>query len=204
MITCPWCGTSFLSFKPNCTNCGGPMPLPAPQRPSGAPILPPPPAPPRPISDRYVWKLVLVDGWAIAGFVFGLLGAIFSVIGLALTLGVITAFVGIPFALLGLVFLGGGVALAFWRYTEKQKIVNVLKWGSAALGVINAVEQNYTVRINQRHPWQIDYQFQSGGQTLNGQVSTLSQPGPQFQPGQQVYVLYMPGEPQLNALYPHP
>jgi len=205
MITCPWCGTSYLNFKPNCANCGGPLPLPSMlNQPNDAPILPPPPAAPRPISDRYVWKLVTVDGWAIAGFVLGLIGVIFLFLGLALILGLITAFVGIPFAILGLGLSVSGFALMFWRYMEKQKIVNVLRWGNAAQGVINTVEQNYAVRINQRHPWRIEYQFQCGQQTLTGQVSTLDQPGPQFLPGRPVFVLYMPGEPQLNALYPHP
>lgn len=204
MITCPWCGTGYLAFKPNCSNCGGPLPLPVKNQPVDAPVLPPPPAPPRPISDQYAWKLVMVDGWAIAGFVFALLGSIFTVVGLGLIMGIITAFVGIPFTLLGVIFLIIGVGGMFWRYMEKQKIVNVLKWGTATQGVISSVEQNYAVRINRSHPWLIEYQFQSGGQTLSGRVSTLKQPGEQFQPGRQVYVLYMPGEPRLNALYPHP
>ncbi len=28
MITCPWCNTSYLNFQSNCSNCGGPLPLP--------------------------------------------------------------------------------------------------------------------------------------------------------------------------------
>ena len=108
MITCPWCGTNYAVFQPNCTNCGGPLPTPRENPPAGAgtvqpeePLLMPPPAP-RPFSNSYTWKLLMSDGWAIAAFVFILLGGIFTVTGIGLTVAIITAFVGIPFAGLGL------------------------------------------------------------------------------------------------------
>ena len=27
MITCPWCGTHYLAFQSNCSNCGGALPV---------------------------------------------------------------------------------------------------------------------------------------------------------------------------------
>jgi len=166
--------------------------------------LPTPPPPPRSISDSYAGRLLLTDGWAIVAFVFGLLGAIFTVVGTVLTLGIITAFVGIPFAGLGLLFLGGGGAVAVWRYQEAQKIVAVLRAGEAAEGQIVQVEENLNVRINQRHPWTIRYQFRVGGQEYEGRVSTLNVPGGGLQPGKRACVLYLPNAPGQNMLYPHP
>ena len=206
MITCPWCGTNYTAFQPNCKNCGGPLPMPAPA-PKVAEIeediLMPPPAP-RAFPDSYIWKLVWREGWGIAAMVFAILGSVFSCLGIALTLGVVTAFVGVPFVLMGVGFLilgGGGI---YWRYTEAEKIVNVLRVGQAARGEILTVEENLMVEINNRHPWVITYAFSANGQNHEGKVTTLTPPGPQLQPGKSFCVLYLPEKPALNALYPHP
>jgi hypothetical protein len=205
MVTCPWCGTSYEEFQSSCGRCGGPMAIPGGQTAAGAeesPQVPPPP--PRPIADRYVWKLLASDGWGIAALVFGILGAVFTLVGAALTLGIVTAFVGIPFLALGLLFLGGGAAVAVWRYQTARKIVGVLQTGEAVEGQITQVEQNLSVQVNGRSPWIIQYQFQSAGQTYTGRVSTLNTPGEALQPERRAYILYLPQEPQRNVLYPHP
>lgn len=210
MITCPWCGTNYVTFQSNCQNCGGPLPAPVEdQSPGleagfpGSSLQTPPPAP-RPIGSRYAWRLMASDGWAIAALVFGLLGAVFSVVGVALTLGVVTAFLGIPFAAFGILFLVGGAAAAAWRYQEAQKSVEVLRSGEAVEGIITQVEINPHVRINGRNPWLIRYQFRANGQAYEGSVSTLNSPGPALQAGQRAYVLYLAQAPERNVLYPHP
>jgi Protein of unknown function (DUF3592) len=210
MITCPWCGTNYLTFQSNCQNCGGPLPVPSRTTSSitdtGIPedsLLMPPPAP-RPISDQYVQRLLTSDGWAILAFVFALLGVIFTLVGVGLTLGIVTAFVGIPFSVLGLLFLGTGAALAGWRYWEAKKSVEVLQVGDAVEGQITQVEQNLHVRVNGRSPWVIRYRFLVDGQTYEGQVNTLNPPGATLQPGKRSYVLYLPQMPSRNTLYPHP
>jgi hypothetical protein len=166
-------------------------------------IAVPPPAP-RPISDSYVWRIMFTDGWAVSAFVFCLLGAIFCVVGIGLTLGIITAFIGIPFLLLGLGFLVVAVWVLSWRYKMAYRVVNVLRMGEAVRGQIVEVSENYSVRINGRHPWTIRYQFQVNGQDHAGSVSTLNPVGENFQPGKAVYVLYLPDVPELNSLFPHP
>ena len=166
-------------------------------------MLYPPPAP-RPIASRYAWKLLVTDGWAIASFVFILLGVIFSLVGAPLALVVVTAFVGIPFVGLGLLLLVAGVILAVWRYRETQNMMDVLRIGEAVEGQIVQVEENLHVRVNMRHPWVIRYQFLVNGQTVEGQVSTFNPPGAALQPGRKAYVLYLPKAPRRNVLYPHP
>ncbi len=205
MITCPWCGTAYPTFQSNCKNCGGPL-LPPRETasPSDAETLPVPPPPPRPISNNYAMRLLFMDGWGIAGFVFGLLGTIFTLLGFGLTLGIITAFVGIPFLGVGLVFLAAGIPLLAWRYQEKQKIVGVLRHGQAMQGQITGIQQNLNVRINHRHPWVISYRFQVMGREYPGETTTLSQPGEHLQPGKPAWVLYLPNTPELNTIYPHP
>lgn len=203
MVTCPWCGTSFAAFQSSCSRCGGPIQPPEVIQAAGeSPLVLP--AAPRPISDSYALKLMSSDGAAIASLVFLLLGIIFAPLGFALTLGIVTAFVGVPFLLLGLIFLAVSMAVLIWRYRLSQQQVQVLKWGEATLGEVTSLQENYSVEVNGRHPWSIGYQYEVNGQTHQGQVTTLSQPGNRLQPGRRVYVLYMRDNPTLSSLYPHP
>jgi hypothetical protein len=205
MITCPWCGTTHLTFQSNCNNCGGPLRAADDNSTSepGEDLLTPPLAP-RQIPNQYVWRLVSRDGGGIVGLVFGILGFIFSLVGAGLTLGIITAFLGIPFLICGMVFLITGVWVFLWRYQKAQKVVTVLRDGQARRGQITQVEQNYHVRINGRYPWVIGYQFQVDGQEHSGKVSTLNPPGEKYQAGKEVWVLYLPEAPRWNSIYPHP
>ncbi len=166
-------------------------------------VLMPPPAP-RAIASSYAWQLLFSDGWAMAALIFGLVGAIFTFVGLILTLGIITAFVGIPFAGLGLLLLVGGGGVVVWRYQAAQQTVEVLRGGTAVEGQIVQVEENVQVRVNRRHPWVIRYTFRVGGRAYAGQVSTLNMPGTRLQVGHRACILYLPNAPEQNVLYPHP
>jgi len=167
-----------------------------------APPMPPPP--PRPVAGGYVLRVLATDGWAIACFVFGLLGAIFTLVGVPLTLAIVTSFVGIPFAALGLLFLAGATALGAWRYREARQTVEVMRTGEAVEGRIVELTQNFNVRVNGRNPWVIRYEFHADGQSCEGKVSTLKTPGPALQQGQRACVLYLPQTPARNVLYPRP
>jgi hypothetical protein len=206
MIICPWCGTSYLDFQSNCKNCGGPLPAVAETTAESVSTesLPTPPPAPRPISEWYIWRLLIADGWAITAFVFVLLGVIFGVVGSGLTIGIITAFVGIPFLLFGIAFLGTGAGLIIWRFQLAQKLVNVLRDGEATRGRVVDLHEDYSVSVNDQHPWGIRYQFQAGGQDYEGQVTTLNRPGPQLQVGKTICVLYLPADAKWNSIYPHP
>jgi len=205
MIICPWCGTNYLTFQSNCDKCGGPLQLADEKIVSSDSdeILQTPPLPPRPISDRYVWRLFFSDGWWIVTLVFGILGVVFFPVGAGLTLGVITAFVGIPFLFLGIGFLIAGGWVAVWRYQIAQKVVNVLRVGEAVRGQITEVQQDYSVSVNGRNPWVIRYQFQANGQNVEGKVTTFNPLGQHFQAGEAVSVLYLPADPKWSSIYPH-
>jgi hypothetical protein len=151
-----------------------------------------------------VWRLLFQDGWAIAGLVFLLLGLVFAPLGSILTIAIITAFVGIPFVLLGLAFLIAATIILLRRYQSTKIVVNVLQTGQAVRGVITGVNQNLSVLINGRSPWNIDYQFRLDGRTLTGKVSTLDDPDEQIAKGNPYWVLYLPEAPENNSLYPHP
>lgn len=208
MIECPWCGTHYQEFQPNCDNCGGSLPrpvVPEPVEPAEPAVeLSEPPPPPRAVPARVIWRILLIDGWAITGLVFTILGVVFGGIGGVLTLTLVAAFVGIPFALLGLLFLGSGVPLLLWRYQQARKIVDVLERGAAVLGEVVTVSQNFQVQINGRYPWTVKYRYRAGGRPHRGQVTTLSRPDLSRQPGRPVYVLHLPDDPEQSTLYPSP
>ncbi len=136
----------------------------------------PPPAP-LPVAYSYAWRLMLADGWGVVGLVFLLLGSIFTLVGGALTLGIITAVVGLPFLGLGLAFLAAGGALASSRLTAARQTVRVLREGQATNGTIARVEQNLNVRVNGRNPWTITYEYRINDLPYEGRVTTLNPPG---------------------------
>ncbi len=209
MVTCPWCGTHYAIFQSNCSNCGGPLPLP-PARwelpPQGEPLpLPEPPPPPRPISSTYAWKLLVTDAIGITGLVFLLIGFIFTPLSiLLLAISAETQLVGIIFGVLGMGFLIIGALLFSRRYRRAMGVVQVLRDGQSTRGMVSSIEEIYNVRVNGRHPWRIDYQYQVMGQQFTGKTSSLSQPSAAMLPGSPVTVLYLPDAPDHSALYPHP
>jgi hypothetical protein len=210
MITCPWCGTNYEAFQSNCDNCGGSLPLPTGDAPvsteaADAPEMPlAPPLPPRQIPQKVMSRMLLTDAGAITGGIFLLIGAIFFVVGMALVIPIVTLPVGLPFAGLGFIFLVVGGILFVWRYEHTHQTVNILRDGQAALGEITNVAQNYHVRVNNRYPWVIRYQFKVHGRSYQGRLSTLSQPDLSQQPGKPVYVLYQQDDPEKSTLYPSP
>jgi hypothetical protein len=137
MFVCPWCGTNYQTFQPNCQNCGGLLQAEETTGHVSSEGLATPPPAPRPISTTYVRRLLFADGVAIAAMVFFLLGFIFGIVGVALTLGRVTAFVGIPFLLLGFVFLMSGGGLFWWRYQKARQVVKVLRVGLSQSNPIN-------------------------------------------------------------------
>jgi hypothetical protein len=163
-----------------------------------------PPLPPRSIPPNFIWQRLLSDAWAIVCGVLVLLGAIFTMLGVVLTLGIITAFVGIPFVFTGLPLLLSGCVGIYLRYEQTKKLVNVIQYGQAVQGRITTVEQDFSVQINQRYPWVIQYTFTVLGQAWQGKVKTLRQPDAQTQKGAEVYILYLSNDPTQNSLYPHP
>lgn len=218
-ITCPWCGTNYTEFHPNCKNCGGVLPAPSEFAKTLAVVEKAkrspesfrrslkdrfPDAPPRTISANYLWRLMLADPWTVAALIFTFIGGIFSITGAGLTIGIITAFVGLPFLALGLLFLMGGVGVLVWRYQIAEKRVKVLKEGIAIEGEIIDLIDNPSVRVNGRIPWKITYIFNLDGEEYSGTVSTLNPPGTHLAPGTPAVILYLKENPLFNGLYPHP
>lgn len=203
-ITCPWCGTNYLEFVSNCKNCGGPQPLPAESAPGPIGEIPLPPPAPRQISDSYAWRMMFTDPLTVVGFVFVVVGVSFDMSGFALVFGVVTFLLGLVFLILGFAFWILGAYLLYRRFKYAMKLVETLRTGEPARGEITDVRVNYNVRVNGRRPFIISYRFKLDGRELEGKVSTFNSPGPELAPGRAACILYLPAEPQYNAIYPHP
>jgi hypothetical protein len=148
--------------------------------------------------------MLMTDGSGITAMILIIIGFIFTVIGVPMIIGIVSAVVGIPFTLLGVGMLVGGLALGIKLYHEKENIMNVLRFGESAEGEITSVEENYNVSINDRHPWLIEYDYVVGNRLYSGKVTTLNPPVMVLQPGKKIYVLYLPANPTKSSLYPHP
>ena len=205
MITCPWCGSTYISYQPKCDNCGGSLPVPVEiaLTPPGEGLPAPPPAP-RELPRNHAWRILLADGWTIFALIFGFIGAVFAVVGLGLAILVVTALLGLLFGGLGILFLAIALPILAWRYSHTQQTVHVLRVGEAALGRIEDVRENFAVQVNGRFPWTITYQFEVAGRSFHGKVTTLSTPSLKQQPGKPVYVLYLEDDPTRNTIYPNP
>ncbi len=167
MIICPWCGTNYIDFQSNCKNCGGPLQAAAEASSDSAADESPhtPPPAPRPISDRYIWRLLFADGWAISAFVSGRVRIGFHPGGGRADHRYYHGFCGHPiFPAWILTFLLAGGGVIIWRYQQAQKIVNVLRVGQATQGQVVELQENNSVSVNGQHPWEIRYQFQAAGQ----------------------------------------
>ncbi len=224
MTTCPFCGTTYTEYRSNCKSCGAP--LPRPPAPPAVPAFPgiqivigeqgllpgigaepmarpePPPPPPRPISSGYIGRIMVAEAWGIIGFVFALIGSIFTCVGLS----ALTTRYGAPliFALIGPLMAAPGWALLIWRFQHAAKVVEALRVGDTAEGQISEVTQDYSTTINGAHPWIIRYRFNANGATYNGDVRTMTFAGYQYRAGMPAWVLYLRRQPDYNSLYPHP
>jgi membrane protein implicated in regulation of membrane protease activity len=205
MITCPWCGTNYISFQSNCDNCGGSLPLPPEPTPTpSARSLPAPLPPPREVPRRALRHIMFSDYWASLGLISSLVGLGFALISIPLAVSLATACEGLPFLGLGLLLLGVGIAVLVGRCRMAQQTVEVLRQGEGVVGEIVSVVQNYQVSVNGRHPWTVEYDYEVDGRRYGAEVNTLSRPDLSQEPGSPVYVLFMRDEPGQSTIYPSP
>ena len=208
VITCPKCGSQYQEFQFDCDKCGAALPLP-PADGSGYEQIPPvsnepiaPSMPPRQVPKMALARLLRSQPGAILGGIFLLIELfILGVVSLAIS-PIFRLSDSLFFLLFNLGFIVIGAVLFIRGFQKALRTVKILRVGQAALGEITDVSLNYRVRINNRHPWIIQYSFKVFGSDYQGKLSTLNQPDADYQPGKAAYVLYQPDDPQQNTLYP--
>jgi hypothetical protein len=163
--------------------------------PPGMDIGPEPPSPPRKLPSGFATRMRL------SGNVTTIFGLVFTGFGALLTLAMIGAkswavVFGGAFALGGLLMLKSGLQSA-------NRILDAFKKGRAVRGKVSTVRQDTTTKVNDRHPWDIVYTFESGGHQYEGKMQTFeTATANRYQGWPPVWVLVVEGDPDRNTLYP--
>lgn len=182
-LTCGWCETvvrpPFTSG--DCPNCGGPLPLPP-----GPDRGPEPPPPPRELPQKFVRKL----RW---GSVALWIGISFTVIGLVMA----------PFTFcftLLFAVIGGLIAWHCWRVASNR--LAALQFGEAAPGEITHVGHDRSVEVNGKHPYKVEYRYETGGNWRTGSKSSWNEEVTDHFVGEPVWIVHVPGEKGKSAIWP--
>ncbi len=160
---------------------------------------------PRDVPPDYIRGLLLSSGWVISAGILSLLGFIFAILGLMLTvvfsLVGLNVPVGLSFVGVGVLLLIVGLPILLWRYIAARQMAKVFGLGEVTSGNVINVQQKRSVRVNRQHPWVISYQFRTVGREYSGHHITFNLPNASLKPGQLVYVLYLERNPERNTLY---
>jgi len=140
---------------------------------------------------------------ALVGLIFLLigfpLGLIFTILGI--TLPGMWLFIVIGGGVGGIFTLLGG-AMLYFGIREGLGKIRPFEHGQATIGEVIEMYRDPTVSINGRNPWAIIYTFKVHGLTYEGKAISWKY-APQTQAeGNRVHVLYLPDDPDQNAIYP--
>lgn len=169
---CGWCGSGTRDVHASgCVACGGPLPglpprilaelaLPAPE-------VPYPPDTPRQFPAGYAnrvryWKNVLF-----------ILGVVFTTV---FCWSIIFPMIGIP--------------LWYYGHRKAERQLRALSLGRAVEGTITKVFRDTSQTINNEHPWQIDYRFETPTGTQEGAVTSWDPLTARREAGERVWVVY--------------
>ena len=156
---------------------------------------PPPPPIPRPLPRgfkfRQKWSrniLALVGGmfFLIGGFIF----LAFLLVGLL---------IGTPLPLL---FMVGGFFMLLAGRRSAARTLNAFVRGAVVKGTIASVARDQTQTMNGEHPWKLTYHFPVGAQLHEGTVVSWDSTVGVRSPGQALWILYVPDDPEQNTTYP--
>jgi hypothetical protein len=196
-VVCPWCATAYLHYQSHCTTCGGQIPLR-----SHLSAGDPPPPPPRTLPAEFVRRIRKTASFeTIFGAIFGGVGVLIGLIFVPVGIGAgLLLFVGLGL-LFTLVFAGIGFAVLAYGRRKVNRALAALERGVAVIGRIESVELDYSVRVNQRHPWSVTYSFVANGVRQVGSQQAWH-PDEETQSGAPVYVLFLPEDPGNSSLWP--
>jgi hypothetical protein len=195
-ITCPWCQQHWVT-RPglDCARCGGPLPPP----PGPSLSLAPPPAP-RKLPDAFLDRLKKRYFGLWFGNLFLMIGLPVVVLGL-----VLTCFAG-PFALIPLGIGGVFATIGYmFRRHESRKMnatLDVLSRGMAAEARIAQITRDPRELYNGEPAYSVVYVFFVGGARYGGTMNSHDPVNATHQPGEPLWVVYNPADPNHNSLWP--
>jgi hypothetical protein len=188
---CGWCGAATPDLeREGCASCGGQLPGVPPrllaERNLPSPILPQPAGPPRKLPSGYAervryWKNV---EWVI--------GVVFMFVG------TLTA----PLLGFGLIFVGFGYYAYKLGRERADKQLRALESGVPVEGTITKVALDRTKSINKRHPWKLEFTFESGTGPVAGSVESWDPTTEARVAGERIWIVCDPGSADVCSPWP--
>jgi len=174
-VDCGWCSASNRrDLTDTCRQCGGPLP----SLPGGNPG-PRPPDPPRQLPPGYPMRVQLWKN------VFVLLGVVF----------VCCFFWAIIFPIIGAFLWIKGAR-------DARNKLDALRDGVATRGRIASIQVDTTQHINRRHPWRIDYEYDTYDGPAMGACTAWDPSSVQRRIGDVLWVVFVPGRSEATAIWP--
>ncbi|MFO0617887.1 MAG: hypothetical protein U0414_35175 [Polyangiaceae bacterium] len=145
-----------------------------------------------------------------AGRFLRLFGSIWMAVGalVAVTFGIVAmiAMQGNAWARLGAFLLAasfflvgfGTHAIGGWM---RRRVLDVFERGTEVRATITAVVLDRRVRMNQRHPWRVHYQYEAEGRVRSGVATFWTDQRPEAEVGDEVSALYVPGSASRSVLW---
>jgi hypothetical protein len=129
-----------------------------------------------------------------------------GILGFVLTLnGFLCSFLGIIikannlFLGLSLTTFGIGMVLVLTRINELKQRQALLTSGITTSGTITHLEQNKKVRVNRKHPWLIQYQYQANNSNLQGNDIIMDLPA-NYSVGKTITVVYSQNNSNVSRI----
>lgn len=95
-----------------------------------------------------------------------------------------------------------GMGLVFFAVRSNQREVRAFRRGLPATGLVIKKGEDTTTSVNDRHPFEVVWQFQVDGITYQGSLSNMDRALlERAVPGNEVTVLYDPRDPKVNTIW---
>ena len=97
------------------------------------------------------------------------------------------------------------VGIFLWRkgIKDAKKELVPLEHGTATIGVITGIRQDFSKKINNESPFIIKFSFEAEGQKYSGDVGNIFDISVIYKKaGDQLWVVYMPEDPSLSSIWP--
>ena len=156
---------------------------------------PPPPAAPRSLPKGYARRVLLTSNLST------LIGGAFLLMALMMGVPMVVQKLWLP-ALIPAFFGLGGIGLLRHGISHANSLLRAFRQGVAEKGKIASIGKDTTQSINNVHPWKLVYHFPVNGQLVEGKVISFDSTVGQRRPGQPLWVLYLPDQPEASTPYP--
>ena len=109
---------------------------------------------------------------------------------------------GLFFLLFPLIHLTVGIAMLVYGLGRRAKRRHIYREGDVTMGTIEGVGYNRSIRVNRRNPYELVWSFEVAGHRYHDKHSTFDEQVMQLVPGDRIWVLYDPSDPEESVEWP--